>query len=156
MDAVLERAVLEALATGSLSEVTWNGLDDGCDCSFQRVGFFTNPYLAETLEVRFCCFWAEWHKEHPEWVRTTPAFREYNRNEWVTEPADWNGEADMPSALWYRQLARQQDRPIAEIRAEYQHRDSERPKGRGQPVPFIILLDSVTEVEIDLASIVWD
>lgn len=137
MDAVLEREVLAALASGSLPDVQWTNDDDGCDCIYQRIGFWTNPYIAETLEVRLCCVWAKLHEQYPGAVRTTPAFRDYNANEWVTEPAPWNGEADMPKGLWYRQLARQEGRSVADIRAEYQYRDSERPRGVTH-IPFFL------------------
>ena len=50
-------------------------------------------------------------------VRTIPAFWDYNRDEWVTEPMEWNGETDMPPALWHRQLARQRGITVAEARA---------------------------------------
>lgn len=150
----LERAVLEALATGALPDVMWNNQDDGCDCIYQRLGFWTNPYIAETLEIRFCCFWAGWQKEHPEFLRTVPAYRDQNRNEWVTEPQPWNGEDDMPKAIWYRQLARQQGRALPEIRAEYAERDDERPRGKPRREPVLFLLKAEGEwFEVDLGSL---
>lgn len=129
----LSPAVVQALAVGSLPDIQWQVGDDLCDCTFQRVGWWTNPYLAETLEVRMCCIWAELYKQFPDLVRTIPAFWNYNQNEWVTETQDWNGETQMPRALWYRQLARQQGRPLPEIRAEYQNQEP--PQGRPLILP---------------------
>ena len=136
----LSPAVVEALAIGSLPEIQWKPQDDLCDCTYQRIGLWTNPYLAETLEVRMCCIWAELYKQFPEFVRTVPAFYDYNADEWVTEPMEWNGEDEMPKAIWYRHLARKHGRAVAEIRAEFSGRDSERPKGapvKG-PAPFFL------------------
>lgn len=125
-------AFLEALATASLPDVRWQLGDDRCDCTFQRIGWWTNPYLAETLEIRLCCVWAELGKQYPDLVRTVPAFYDYTREEWVTEPREWDGEAEMPPYLWYRQLAAKEGKPLAEIRSEYQGRDDLRPKGKKQ------------------------
>ena len=122
-------AVLKALEV--LPEETWDTWDDKCDCPFPRIGFWTNPYSAETLEVRMCCIWQELYKLFPDKVRLIPAFRDYNAEEWVTEPQTWNGEYDMPRYLWYRQLARQTGRSVAEVRAAY--RDQEPPKGVPRP-----------------------
>ncbi|HLE80168.1 MAG TPA: hypothetical protein VJA25_02625, partial [Dehalococcoidia bacterium] len=57
---------------------------------------------------------------------------------WVTEPADWNGEAEMPKAIWYRQLARKQGRLVQDIRTEYSARDELRPRGRSKSVPLFV------------------
>ena len=140
--------VLAAMSAASLPEVFWEVDDDLCDCVYQRIGMWTNPYLAETLEVRMCCIWAELYKLFPDKVRATHAFKDYNANEWVTEPQPWNAEYDMPPGLWYRQLARQQGRPVADIRAEYRHRDSERPRGVVRP--------QVPQPEpVDVVEILW-
>lgn len=129
-----EADVLVALQLADFPEAMWTNQDDLCDCMYQRVGFWTNPYLAETLEVRFCCFWERWHKEHPELVRITPAYRDQNAKAWVPDPQQWNGEFDMPAAIWYRQLAREQGRAVADIRAEYSQRLDEKPRGKPRPV----------------------
>ena len=96
---------------------------DLCDCTFQRIGFWTNPYIAKTLQIRFCCVWAELAKQHPDLIREFPAFTGYNNGDVpITEPMEWNAEdADMPRALWYRQLASRHDRPLSEIRDRFQH-----------------------------------
>lgn len=128
----LEADVRSALAFDGLPEF-WDVNDDACDCMYVRIGMWTNPYLGETLEVRMCCIWADIYKQYPDFVRVTPAFKHYGINKWVPEIAEWNGEADMPRALWYRQLARQQDRPLPAIRADYA--DREPPKGKPRPQP---------------------
>lgn len=103
---MISPAIVEALAISELPDVQWKTHDDLCDCTYQRIGMWTNPYLAETLEVRMCCIWAELYKQYPQFVRTIPAFWDYNQEQWVTEPMQWNGEDDMPAAIWHRQLAR--------------------------------------------------
>lgn len=102
-----------------LPEVFWDVNDDACDCVYQRIGMWTNPYLAETLEVRWCCIWAELYKLFPQHVRTTAAFKDYNNGVWVPEPMEWNGETEMPAAIWYRQLARKQGISVAEARTRF-------------------------------------
>lgn len=103
----------------ALPEVYWDVDDDLCDCTYQRMGLWTNPYLAETLEVRMCCIWKELYKMFPQFVRQTPAFFDYNANEWVPEPREWDGESDMPAAIWYRQMARKEGISVAEARQKY-------------------------------------
>lgn len=117
MTTELSPAVIEALSVGMLPDVQWKMQDDLCDCTYQRIGMWTNPYLAETLEVRMCCIWAKLYEQYPEFVRQVPAFWDYNREEWVTEPAEWNGEEDMPQAIFNRQVARQTGKTLAEVRA---------------------------------------
>lgn len=126
----LSPGVVEALAIGNLPDVQWKTHDDLCDCTYQRIGMWTNPYIAETLEIRLCCMWVKLAEQFPDLVRTIPAFWNYNKDEWVTEPQDWNGQDPMPRAIWYRQLARRQSRPLAEIRAEYADRQ---PPGAYEP-----------------------
>ena len=76
------------------SQDTWNAEDDLCDCVYQRIGYWNNPYIGETLEVRLCCVWAEIEKAYPQFFRRTQI-----------EPAEWNGEADMPRSIYHRQIA---------------------------------------------------
>ena len=121
------------LATlGTFPEEFWDVQDDHCDCTFQRIGMWTNPYLGETLEVRMCCIWEELYKLFPDKVRRTSAFLDYNRNEWNPTPQEWDGEDDMPSAIWHRQLSRKTGKPLAAIRAEYANQEP--PKGKPRPV----------------------
>lgn len=132
----LSPAVVQALSIGMLPDVQWKPQDDLCDCTYQRIGMWTNPYLAETLEVRMCCIWAKLYEQYPEYVRTIPAFWDYNQEGWVTEPAEWNGEEDMPSAIWHRQVARKFGISVSEARAL----NLPTPKGRpieAKPVLFL-------------------
>lgn len=135
-ETTLSPAVVEALAIAELPDVQWKMHDDLCDCVYQRIGMWTNPYLAETLEVRMCCIWAEIYKQYPQFVRTVPAFWDYNNDEWVTEPAAWNGETDMPASMWHRQLARALNVSVSEARAM----NIEPPKGQPKkPKPQMFL-----------------
>lgn len=118
-------------AMGVLPEAFWTNQDDGCDCTYQRIGMWSNPYIAETLEVRLCCIWAELYKLFPEHVRVTPAFLNHNTEEWETTPKDWDGETDMPEAIWYRHLARKHGSTVAEARERYAHLSP--PKGIPRP-----------------------
>ena len=137
----VEEDVLSAALADTLPEDFWNVQDDLCDCVYQRIGMWTNPYLAETLEVRLCCIWAEFEKQFPHFVRRTSAYKDGNANAWATEPMDWNGEDEMPKAIWYRQLARKENRSVAEVRADYVDKDELRPKGtpKREPIPFVVL-----------------
>ena len=118
---------LAALFAGTFPGEFWNCQDDKCDCVYQRIGMWTNPYLAETLEVRMCCIWAELYKQFPQFVRVTPAYLDGNEKKWVSEPMEWNGETEMPRAIWYRQIAEKTGRPLSEVREEY--RLKEPPQG---------------------------
>lgn len=111
------RAAADILAAlQMLPETFFEQGDDACDCSFQRVGMWTNPYIAETLEVRMCCIWAELYKLFPQHVRATPAYLDANADAWNPEPRAWDGEDDMPRGLWYRQLSRQTGIPLQDVR----------------------------------------
>lgn len=112
----------------TLPEIKWQHDDDLCDCTFQRVGEWTNPYLARTMRVRFCCVWAEIMKDYPQFVEEIPAFYNYNEDKFEKEPWEWDGEADMPRAIWYRQIQAITGRPLEEIREKF--RDKTPPKGR--------------------------
>ena len=154
MEATLSPAIIEALAIGSLPDVEWKHGDDLCDCVFQRIGMWKNPYLSTTQEIRLCCVWAKLGEQYPDLVRMTPGYFNENTQRYETEPWEWNGEAEMPKALWYRQLARKLDRPLADIRAEYSAKDELRPKGhvKPEPIPFILLMGG-QEVMLDLAKV---
>jgi hypothetical protein len=153
-----QAAAAVAAALGVIPEEWWDVNDDRCDCTYQRIGLWTNPYLAETLEVRMCCIWAELYKLFPQHVRTVPAFQNYNTNEWETTPLEWDGEADMPPSIWYRQLARKTGRTVADVRAEYCDRDDERPRGVVRPVltlePEPSETDILREMILGLADVV--
>lgn len=130
-------------AMGLFPEDAWDVGDDLCDCTYQRIGLWKNIYLAETLEVRMCCIWSKLYELFPQYVRTTPGYM-VDSGEWITECREWDGETDMPKGIWYRQLARQQGRAVADIRREYSTRDSERPKGTPRPpLPEVEAFDPI-------------
>jgi hypothetical protein len=117
---------LSSILTAEIPGLQWDVGDDLCDCTFQRIGFWTNPYIGQTLRVRLCCLWKELAKDYPYLIQEVPAFYNYNTHEYEPKPWDWNGEFDMPRAIWYRHLASKSGRPLAEIRQEYA--DKEPPK----------------------------
>ena len=120
------------LALETLPEVRWIHGDDLCDCTFQRIGWWTNPYIGKTLTVRLCCIWAEIYKQYPEFVQEIDAF-DYS-GEFLIGTANWDGELhDMPRYLWYRQLATRTGKSLEQIRIEY--RDKEPPKSLLIPLP---------------------
>ena len=101
---------------------TWDVQDDLCDCTYQRIGYWNNPYIGETLEVRLCCVWAEFEKAWPQFFRRTQI-----------EPAEWNGETDMPRSIFNRQVAAVTGVSVADVRAM----GLEPPKGRKR-LPFLV------------------
>lgn len=128
----LEQALAAALAVERQPGVRWLLGDDLCDCIFQRIGEWTNPYLAQTLRVRLCCLWEELYRAYPQHVQRLDAYYDHNRDAYVAEPREWDSEdAAMPRYLWYRQLARRTGKGLADIRREYAGREAERPR----PVP---------------------
>lgn len=137
---VLEQAAMVALSV--FPEETWDIDDDACDCTFQRIGFWTNPYIGETLEVRMCCIWEELYKLFPQFVRKTDAFQNYNSGEWETL-REWDGETEMPRSIWYRQLAKQTGTPLAEIRASYGHLTPPQGTPRPKPEPGVSLQSAI-------------
>ena len=118
--------LLTAILPATIPGMEWVMHDDLCDCTFQRIGEWTNPYIGKTLRVRFCCIWAELHKQYPQFVQELDGAFDYNAHQFVMEPKDWDGDFDMPRAIWYRHLAAKTGRPLAEIRQE--HADKEPPK----------------------------
>ncbi len=132
MTQLSDTAIADVVAAmgGTLSEDIWTHEDDACDCTFQRVGLWKNPYLGETLHVRWCCIWAELYRLFPQFVRVTPAYLS-GEDEWQPGVREWDGESDMPRAIWYRQLRRQTGRTLPEIREAYG--SMEPPKGRTRP-----------------------
>ncbi len=106
-------------------EGVWNVQDDLCDCVYQRVNTWWNPYIGEFLETRLCCVWAKFEEMWPELFRRTKS-----------EPAMWNGEADMPPAIWHRQMANHLGVPLAEARTLA----GPAPKGRPKAPPLQLWL----------------
>lgn len=112
---LLEMAVLDQL--DQIPEVPWFHGDDQCDCTFQRIGMWSNPYIGRTLEVRLCCIWGKIYDQYPEFVREIPASFNQNTKQYDRESIAWNAEdADMPRYLWVRQAARITGVPVAEVR----------------------------------------
>lgn len=159
-DAVAQAvAILSAIeaapvaADRAVPTVHWLHGDDGCDCTFQRIGEWTNPYLAETLRVRLCCIWRKIYEQYPQFVQDIPAYYDQNRHAWVTEPREWDSEdADMPTYLWYRQRARLEGKPLAQIRNEYAGRVHERPKAVPHEV-HMARRDEPTAREVEMARL---
>jgi len=130
------------LMTGEIPEIRWQHGDDNCECMFQRIGWWTNPYLGRTMEIRLCCAWAkliELHPELAEFYREIPAFDNCNTGQYETEPHEWNGEYDMPRALWHRQLSVQTGKPVDQVRRDYDHLEA--PKAVPKPRPISLLID---------------
>ena len=117
--------IISILATAGIPDVIWRDHDDLCDCTFQRVCQWTNPHLGTTHEERLCCIWAKIHEMFPGCSRDIPAYFDINAQEWVPEVVPWNGEFDMPPALWHRQIARVLGISVAEAR--------EHPLAKGPP-----------------------
>lgn len=109
--------ILCLLATAGIPEVTWEYGDDLCDCTFQRIGTWSNPYIARTMRVRLCCIWMEIYKEFPEYVQEIPASWNENTKQFDAKPIPWNAEdADMPTHLWHRQVAVELGIPLSQAR----------------------------------------
>ena len=121
--------VMSAMAITQLPDVHWIAGDDLCDCTFQQVAEWTNPYIASTLRVRMCCIWAAIFKQYPQFVQEIPAYYDQNRNDWTVDPIPWDSEEmDMPVYLWLRQMAVTTGRSVSEVREEYVGRYRERPR----------------------------
>lgn len=148
MNPLLQADLLSAL--GNLPEVHWLQGDDLCDCTFQRIGEWTNPYLGKTLRVRLCCIWGEIYKQYPQFVQDVDAYYDLNRNDWVAGQQEWDSmDSDMPLPLWYRQIAIRERRPLQEVRDQYSQRSAERPKKVAQSEGA---QPTVAEVEKSLAA----
>jgi len=126
METDVKTKALDILLAASIPGIEWVHGDDLCDCTFQRIGEWSNPYIAQTLRVRFCCIWEELFKQYPQFVQRIPAYFDGNAERFVSEPWDWNGDYDMPRALWHRHLAAKTGKVLPEIREEY--RDQTPPK----------------------------
>lgn len=128
------RDILGLLQTFGIPEIKWTHGDDLCDCTFQQIGEWTNPYIARTLRVRWCCILSELMDEFPQFVQEIPAY--YNENTDLMEdvPQEWNVEdSDMPRHLFHRQLAVMRNEPISKIRRDFADIESPKavPKGTG-------------------------
>ena len=116
---------------GEVPEIQWGQGDDLCNCTFQRIGDWTNPYLARTLRVRVCCIWAKLYQQHPEFAQEIPGWFDPNTGEMKTEPMAWNGESDMPRDIFHRQAAVLMGLPLDMVRIKLE--GQEPPKGVPKP-----------------------
>lgn len=109
--------ILGFLSATAIPEVNWQYGDDLCECTFQRIGMWTNPYIARTLKVRLCCLWAKLYAMFPECVQEIPAFMDYTDGDrYEPKPQKWNGDTDMPRHLWHRQMAVELGIPLPNVR----------------------------------------
>lgn len=103
-----------------LPGVDWQMHDDLCDCEYQAAGFWTNPYIGSTHKVRLCCLRARMREMWPDLFQDIPAYYDGNTAQYIEGTAEWNSpDADMPRAIWYRQLAHRTGKTLAEVRQEY-------------------------------------
>ena len=121
----------QSLHPTEMPEFTWTHGDDLCDCTFQRIGEWTNPYLARTRRVRVCCLEDRMLDGNEDLVQDIPGF--FNDNTWLleTEPWVWDGEDDMPEHLFMRQTAIIQGLSLDETRVKFE--GVEPPKGIPRP-----------------------
>lgn len=142
------RDVLAATLAMDVPDVYWLVGDDLCDCAFQRIGEWANPYTARTQRYRLCCMWARIIEALGlgEYVQEIPAYYDGNRHRYVTEPREWDSEEmPMPLDIWYRQLAAKEGKTLAQVREQYAGREYERP----QPLPpGTAIQDEPTEAEL--------
>ena len=119
-------------------EVRWIIGDNLCDCMFQRIADWNNPYLGRTQRLRLCCAWERILDliGREGIVQMLPYF-DPNRATYNAEPAPWDShDMEMPVAFWHRQMAVQQGKSVSQIREEYAGRENERPKAIG-PHPTV-------------------
>lgn len=132
--------LISILATAGIPDVIWRDHDDLCDCTFQRVCQWTNAHLGVTHEERLCCIWAKLHEMFPGCSRDIPAYFDINAQAFVPDVVPWNGEFDMPPALFHRQIARLGGISVSEARDKAKELGLEPPKGKPLPVkPTIIV-----------------
>ena len=112
-----------------IPEVRWTNQDDLCDCTFQRIGEWTNPYIGQTMRVRFCCVWEEFERMWPQHFERIDAGYDHNAKSYVHEPMEWNGEDDMPRSIWYRQIQKITGQSLDQVRNQYG--TQEPPRGYG-------------------------
>lgn len=105
-------------------EMRWKVGDDLCDCTFQRIGDWTNPYIGKTLRVRLCCLWKELAKNYPDLVEMIPFYYDQNNDVYLPKPLPWDSDGmDMPRDIWYRQLETQTGLSLQEIRNAYWNKE---------------------------------
>ena len=121
----------DSLHPRSMPEITWTHGDDLCNCTFQRIGDWSNPYLALTRRVRVCCLEQRMLEGNEDLVQDIPGYFNENTGEFETEPWEWDGEDDMPEHLFMRQTAIIQDLSLDETRVKFE--GVEPPKGIPRP-----------------------
>jgi len=126
--------ILGLLSKG-IPEEEWTNQDDLCDCTFQRTGDWANPYLGRTQRVRICCLFAELYEQYPHLIQEIPAYYDENTGKWESKPREWDGETDMPEAIWHRQLAVKTGMPLEDIREVYANQSP--PKGTVKEKPMV-------------------
>lgn len=127
----LSASEMGLLLSDALPEVEWTHGDDLCDCVFQRIGSWTNPYLGQTLRVRMCCIWDRIYRDNPDLVELIPGYHNENTGEFETEPAEWDGDGDMPRALWHRQISIETGKPLAVVREQFRNMEPPKAVERG-------------------------
>lgn len=110
-----------------MPEITWTHGDDLCNCTFQRIGDWANPYLARTRRVRVCCLESRMLEGNDDLVQDIPGYFNENTGEFDMEPWVWDGEDDMPEHLFMRQTAIIQGLSLDETRVKFE--GVEPPKG---------------------------
>ena len=127
-------------ADSHIPESHWEHGDDLCDCEFQRIGLWMNPYLGVTEKVRVCCLYKELEDSFPHLFQHIDGYWDDNEKEWITGQMEWDGEDDMPRALWNRQLSIREGLPIEVIRErtifQSPPKGTPRPKRMTQPMPL--------------------
>ena len=112
-------------------EYHWEHGDDLCDCEIQNIALSMNPYSGQTLKIRLCCLYKELEDSFPHLFQHIKGYWDDNEQQWITAQMEWNGEDDMPRALWNRQIATREGLPIEVIRERTQFQEP--PKGIPRP-----------------------
>ena len=115
----------------AMPEITWTHGDDLCNCTFQRIGDWANPYIARTRRVRVRCLESRMLEGNEDLVQDIPGYYNENTGEFETEPWVWDGEDDMPEHLFMRQTAIIQGLSLDETRVKFE--GVEPPKGIPRP-----------------------
>ena len=76
----------DSLHPRSMPEITWTHGDDLCNCTFQRIGDWSNPYLALTRRVRVCCLEQRMLEGNEDLVQDIPGFFNENTGQFEAEP----------------------------------------------------------------------
>ena len=122
---------IDNLHPREMPEITWTHGDDLCNCTFQRIGDWANPYIARTRRVRVCCLENRMLEGNEDLVQDIPGYFNENTGEFETEPWVWDGEDDMPEHLFMRQTAIIQGLSLDETRVKFE--GVEPPKGIARP-----------------------